>query len=968
MKNLTWNPFMQDAFDRFFEDISVTLPAHRLITDPLTTLAYGTDASFYRLTPQLVITVNDLEEMKTVLIAAHRHQIALTFRAAGTSLSGQAVTDSVLVRLGEGWQNHQLHGLGEKISLQPGIIGAQANKLLSLYGRKIGPDPASIDTAKIGGIAANNASGMCCGVAQNSYHTLHSMQLLLADGSYLDTACEQSKADFQKTHTGLLSELAQLAKSVQSNRLLAEKIQRKYRIKNTTGYGLNALLDHTDPVEILQHLMIGSEGTLGFMAQVTYNTVVDPKYKSSTFLCFESVEAACDAVMVLKQAAVAAVELMDNSALQSIRGMPGVPEFIENIDDTTTALLVDVRGEQQEQLAAKQAAVELLCAGLPLLWPCHFSQTQAQYQSYWKVRKGLFPAVGANRPKGTTVIIEDVAFPVETLAAAVLELQALLRKHAYHEAIIFGHALEGNLHFVFCQAFDSPEEVARYDAFMQDVAHLVVEGYQGSLKAEHGTGRNMAPFVKHEWGEEAYEVMWKIKSLLDPNNILNPGVLLNRDQSVHLKNLKPMAPVSDLIDKCIECGFCEPSCPSRALTLTPRQRIAAQREMARLGNSSLARDAVTLAQMQKAYDYSGDETCAACGLCQVACPVDINTGDLTRWVRQKKHTKIAHWLASRVAKNMSTIFSSLRVVLMISEALQRCFGAERLKRASQYLRKFSGHRLPLWLVNTPRHNGVYYYDPALEVGPDAANLKGSKDKTANKVVYYSSCANRNMEAADASGQQVRSVQESTLSVLKKAGFTVVFPSAQQSLCCGMPFFSKGFPEQGQHLCSQVNEALLQASEQGRWPIICDMSPCSSQLKEGLDGRLDLWDSVSFVTRHALAQLAVAPTKETIALHIPCSVTRMGQAEDMTLLAKACAEQVVIPEAIACCGFAGDKGFTSPELNQSALAGLNKQLPVTCLRGVSSSRTCEIGLTEYSGRPYGSLITLLDEVSKAPVNR
>jgi D-lactate dehydrogenase len=949
---------MSDAFDRFVEEVTGTIPSQRLTTDPLRVLAYGTDASFYRLTPKLVITVNTVQEVKAVVIAAYKNKVALTFRAAGTSLSGQAVTDSVLVRLGDGWRDYYIHGLGERISLQPGVIGAQANRLLSSYGRKIGPDPASIDTAKIGGIAANNASGMCCGVSQNSYHTLHSMKLVLADGTFLDTGCSKSKSDFRDSHAELLAELIELAQQVQEQPELVEKITRKYRIKNTTGYGINALLDHSDPFEILQHLMIGSEGTLGFIAEVTYNTVVDHPYKSSAFLCFKSVEAACDAVKVLKEASVTAVELMDNPALQSIRGMPGVPDFIGEIDNYTTALLVDVRAENQDLLACRQADLTKLCSKFSLVWPCRFSKSLTQYQSYWKVRKGLFPAVGASRPKGTTVIIEDVAFPVDFLAAAVVELQALFIKHGYSEAIIFGHALEGNLHFVFCQAFDTQAEVSRYDGFMQDVANLVVDGYQGSLKAEHGTGRNMAPFVRYEWGEAAYKMMWDIKFLLDPKTILNPGVVLNADQQVHIKNLKSMPAVHELVDKCIECGFCEPSCPSRALTLTPRQRISAQREMMRLRKSPLLQDSEMLARMEQAYDYDGEKTCAACGLCEVACPVDINTGSLTRWIRQTKNTRVGHWLAWRAAKNMSTLFVSLRASLFTADFLQRCFGAERLKYMTGKLRHWGANRLPLWLVNTPRCAGsVSYCNPARY---QLAKLAESEGK---KVVYYSGCANRAMGSGDASVESARSVQAATLSVLRKAGFEIVFPKDQDGLCCGMPFFSKGFPEQGQYLRSQVNTSLLNASDDGLWPIICDMSPCSSQLQDGLDSRLELTDSVAFLAHRVLPYLKVSPVKEAIALHIPCSVTRMGKGDDMRVLASACAEEVIVPEDITCCGFAGDKGFTEPELNQSALSQLKQQLPELCQRGFSSSRTCEVGLSEYSGRQYESLIYLLDEVSE-----
>ena len=938
-------------FKSFVSRLKRFIPPDRLLDDPLKTLAYGTDASFYRLNPRLVVTVENLEEMQRLLVEAHAYEVPVTFRAAGTSLSGQSVTDSVLVRLGHGWTDHRILEEGRRIALQPGLIGAQANRLLAPYKRKIGPDPASIDTAKIGGIAANNASGMCCGVAQNSYHTLHSMKLVLADGSTLDTGCDTSRQAFERSHGSLLQGLKQLSDDVKTNPELAAKIARKYRLKNTTGYGINALIDHKDPIEILQHLLIGSEGTLGFMAEVTYNTVVDATFKSSAFLCFPSVEAACDAVQVLKTANVSAVELIDNSGLQAIQDMPGVPDFLIGIDTQTTALLVDVRGESEAELAANTEAVKELCNGLFLSRPCEFSTCDAIYQSYWKVRKGLFPAVGANRDSGTTVVIEDVAFPVEQLAEAVLKLHGLFQHHGYHEALIFGHALEGNLHFVFAQAFDTQAEIDCYDAFMQDVAKLVVDDYEGALKAEHGTGRNMAPFVKYEWGEDAYNVMWRIKELFDPKGILNPGVLLNLDEQVHLKNLKPMAPVSDLVDKCIECGFCEPSCPSRALTLTPRQRISVQREMARLRQSSIPADHQRLAAIATSYTFDGEETCAACGLCEVACPVDINTGDLTRHLRSLETTKLSNWLAWRVTHHFGLVLGLVRGGLWLGRKLQGVLGPQRAKRWSAGIRRLSGQRLPLWLHSTP--DTVAHWQP-----------EGCVSQPDNKVVYFSGCANRAMGPATGGliASDQRSLQEATVSLLNKAGFEVVM-AGEEAPCCGMPMFSKGLAEQGEQLREQTLDALWVASESGRWPVISDMSPCSSQLLEAARAGLQLEDAMAFIDRQVVDRLDIKPLAEPLALHVPCSAVRMGLTSTMRALAELCAERVLVPDDITCCGFAGDKGFFSPELNANALRSLAQQLPADCQRGVSSSRTCEIGLSEHSERPYQSLIYVLDEVSR-----
>ena len=214
------------------------IPAERRFDDPLSTLAFGTDASFYRLIPQLVIRVESEREVIELLKLAGAHRVPVTFRAAGTSLSGQAISDSVLIVLGDNWNGREIRADGAQIRLQPGVIGASANAVLAPLQRKIGPDPASIAAAKIGGIVANNSSGMCCGTAQNSYHTLAGLRLVLADGTLVDTEDESSVAAFRASHAGLLAQLAELGRQTRANTELAAKIRHKYRLKNTTGLSL----------------------------------------------------------------------------------------------------------------------------------------------------------------------------------------------------------------------------------------------------------------------------------------------------------------------------------------------------------------------------------------------------------------------------------------------------------------------------------------------------------------------------------------------------------------------------------------------------------------------------------------------------------------------------------------------------------------------------------------------------------
>ncbi|MGL6046231.1 MAG: FAD-linked oxidase C-terminal domain-containing protein, partial [Vogesella sp.] len=599
---------LQGAYREFHQRILETLPARRVFTDPLSTLAYGTDASCYRLTPKVVIKSENEAEVRTILREAASLQLPVTFRAAGTSLSGQAVSDSILIVASHGWKNLQVLDNGLAIRLQPGVIGAEANAALLPFGRKIGPDPATINSAMIGGIVNNNSSGMCCGTAENTYQTLKSLRMVLADGTVLDTGDAASVTAFRTSHASLLAQLAALRQRILADDTLAARIRRKYKMKNTTGYSLNALLDFADPVDMLAHLIVGSEGTLAFVSEVTYHTVVEHPHKASALVFYPDIKAACDAIQILAQHkdVVSSAELLDRASLKSVENKAGVPDFIKTLGPDAAAILIETRAATPEAIAANVAAISGFIAHITTETGIRFTSDVAEYTQYWNIRKGMFPSVGAMRAAETTVIIEDVAFPIEHLAEGTLKLQALFRQFHYDEAIIFGHALEGNLHFVFTPNFSGPAEIARYEAFIEAVCQLVAVEYEGALKAEHGTGRNMAPFVEMEWGPAAYRLMQEIKALFDPQGILNPDVIITHDKLLHVRDLKPIPAANPLIDKCIECGFCEVMCPSRAITLTPRQRSVANREMALLEKKG---DSERLAEIRTAYQYAGDETC-----------------------------------------------------------------------------------------------------------------------------------------------------------------------------------------------------------------------------------------------------------------------------------------------------------------------------------------------------------------------
>ncbi|MBS3823904.1 MAG: FAD-binding oxidoreductase [Wenzhouxiangellaceae bacterium] len=936
----------------FISAISTILPDAAIVTDPLLCLTNGTDASFYRLVPKAILYPETESQVSRILAMARRFCVPLTFRAAGTSLSGQGVTDSILVKIGPAWKQAQVGEHGESITLGPAVIGAHANRMLAPYGRRIGPDPASLDAAQIGGIVACNSSGMCCGTAQNSYQTLRGARLILADGTTLDSADDVSRAEFSKTHGEFLGELKAISDEVKRDTELAELIERKFSIKNTCGFSLNALIDFTDPVDILTHLMVGSEGTLGFISSFSYTTVEDPAHKATALAVFSDVRTACMAVARLEEQPVTAVELMDGASLRSVHGKPGMPEELDQLPREAAALLIECGSADPRILESQVDRVTRELRDIEMLTPLEFTEDAGRRTALWAVRKGTFPSVGAMRPPGTHVIIEDVAVPTAKLADAVLELRESFSNYGYDDAIIFGHALAGNIHFVLTPDLGTTEALDRYGMFMDELASLIAGRYQGSLKAEHGTGRNMAPYVELEWGEKAYDLMWRLKRLFDPAGILNPGVILNEDRNIHMQNIKPLPLVDSIVDKCIECGFCEPVCPTREYTTTPRQRIVGLREISRLKETGEAPD--RMREMVKSYEHQAIASCAGDGLCGQACPVGINTGKMMTRLRSQAWGRTGPGIASFLGRRFATVMSMTRWGLAGANLAHRILGARAMSALSRGARKLSGGRVPLWM-------------PAMPTPARLARPGSFPDQERPRVVYFPSCASRTMGPALGDPEKA-SLSTPVVSLLEKAGYQVVFPDSIGGLCCGKPFDSKGLFNEAERKFSELENGLRAASRGGQDPIVFDTSPCAYRAAHEHACNLKIHDLPDFLATHVLPKLDVVAREKKVAMHTTCSTLKAGTEQRLHELASACSEQVVQPSGIKCCGWAGSLGFTLPEVNASALRTLAGQLPDDCAEGVSSSRTCEIGLSNHGARPYRSIAYLLDRCTEPREHR
>ena len=934
---------MSINYDAVYKELIQQLGESAVSNDPVRRFAWSTDASYFRIVPEIVVHADNLEQAKQTLAIARAHKVPVTFRAAGTSLSGQAIGEGILLILGhDGFRTIEISSDSNKITLGAAVIGADANAALKPLNKKIGPDPATLASAMVGGIVSNNASGMCCGTAQNSYQTIASAKLLFADGTELNTGCDKSKAAFTQSHGELLDSLASLAKLTRSNDVLAQRIRKKYSIKNTTGYSINALVDFEDPFDLINHLIVGAEGTLAFVEEVTYHTVDEAKFKASAMAVFFNMVDAASAIPPIIGDSVAAAELLDWASIKAVTGKKGMPDWLNELPEGAAILLIESRANDAQTLESYTQDVIAKLAHIKTERPISFSSDANVYSKYWAMRSGLFPIIGGERPKGSSVIIEDVAFNVEHLAAAAADLTELFHKHGYPEGVIYGHALAGNFHFIITPTFASQADIERFQGFMQDVAEMVIHKYDGSMKAEHGTGRAVAPFVEMEWGADAYTLMKRIKHIFDPEGLLNPGVILNDDSTVHVKNIKPCPVVDDFVDKCIECGFCEKTCPTSALNFSPRQRIATLREIERLEHSG---DKAAADKMRADAKYDVIDTCAACQLCTIACPVDNSMGQLVRKLRTPYISTTEQKVLDFQAKHFGAVNQVISTGFDVLGVIHKITG-DGITNALMKTGRLLSKEVPYWNPDFPKGGKL----------PKPSPAKAGQET----VVYFPACGGRTFGPTPKDPDN-RTLPEVVVTLLERAGYNVITPEKTRDLCCGQMWESKGDFKNADAKRQELIDVVSKMSNGGKIPVLVDALSCTYRTLTG-NPQVQITDLVEFMHDKLLDKLTINK-KVNVALHLGCSARKMKLEPKMQAIADACSSQVLKPAGIDCCGYAGEKGLYKPEINASALRNIKKLIPVEIKEGYYANRMCEVGLTQHSGISYRHLAYLLEECSR-----
>ncbi|MFD3719152.1 FAD-binding and (Fe-S)-binding domain-containing protein [Streptomyces sp. NPDC058674] len=934
------------------------LGAEKVLWKASDLVRYASDASPYRFVPQVVVVAEDIDDISAVLSYAHGRQREVVFRAAGTSLNGQAQGEDILVDVRRHWAGVEVLDAGARARIRPGTTVLRANAALAPYGRVLGPDPASAIACTLGGVVANNASGMTAGTTRNSYRTLSSLTLVLPTGTVVDTADPLAGEELARAEPALCRGLMEIKREIEADRELVARIRAKYEIKNTTGYRLDAYLDGATPVEILRGLAVGSEGTLGFISEVVFDTLALDRCLSTGLLFFPSLPAAAAAVPLFNAAGALAVELMDGNTLRASVSVPGVPADWADLPRETTALLVEFRApDEAGRDACERRAAEVL-TGLDLVEPAAsvtnaFTRDTRTANGYWTARKAFVTAVGGARAPGTTLITEDFAVPPSRLAEACEALLELQARHGF-DAAVAGHAAHGNLHFLL--AFDAadPADVERYAAFMDAFCRLTVERFDGSLKAEHSTGRNMAPFLELEWGPRATELMWRTKRTVDPDGVLAPRILLDRDPRAHLRGLKTIPRVEAVADPCIECGFCEPTCPSADLTTTPRQRIVLRREMVRQPPGSAVQE-----RLLDAYGHDAVDTCAGDSTCKLACPVGIDTGALMKDFRHRRHSAREERAAALAARRFAAVESAARLAVAAAGRIGDLVGDGFLAAVTGAARRAVRPDLvPQWPVQAP--------------GAAARKLPATTREGA-AAVYYPACVNRIFAGPD--GRSGPSLPEAVVAVSERAGKPVWIPRDVRGTCCATIWHSKGYDAGNRVMANRIVEAAWGWTAGGRLPLVVDASSCTLGIarevvpyltgdNRALHAELTVVDSVVWAADELLPHLEVRRTVRSAVLHPTCSMRHLGDEEQLRTVAAACADEVVVPYDARCCAFAGDRGMLHPELTASATVREAAEVAARPYDAhLSANRMCEVGMERATGRSYYSAPLELEHATR-----
>ena len=899
--------------------------------------------------PQAVVMARDAGDVAKVLAYGREQGIPVTFRAGGTSLNGQGQSDGILVDVRRHFGGVAVEDDGAIArGSSPARVLGHANRVLAPHGRKLGPDPASTDIATR---RRRDRQQLRRDALRRRPRTptrrVRSLTFVLPSGTTIDTAAPGAAERFAEAEPELAAGLAEIRDEIRADAELSERIRRKFEIKNTTGYRLCAFLDADEPLEIFRRLLVGSEGTLAFIAEAVFETVPLPARTTTAWVHFPDIDAGDRpgprAGRRRRHRGRADGRAgADHRRLEHGRRARGVEGAAARVGGA--AGRVRRRRRRRSSTTTWPGPSEILAAR-------EIDPPDRLHPRPRGDRGLLARARGPARPDrarcgrpGTALIIEDVCVPPERIAEGARDIQALLGEHGFLPGVA-GHASAGNLHFMLTPDFAKQEDLERYEAFMAELVELIVDKYDGSLKAEHGTGINMAPYVEREWGEKATELMWRVKQLADPDGVLAPGV---RPQPRPRR--PPAQPEDDAGDRgvgdhlrrvrLLRAGLPEPRPDDDA---APADRAAAR------------------------------DGAPARGLAGAA--------GAARGVRVRRRSRPAPPTApaSSPARSGSTPASWSRSCAAPPHRAGRSDGAgdgEALGHGRGRLARRPAPRRPAGAGGPKR--GQSLPPPAPAKLPSDASTRAPPPSTCPPAPTASSAPPRltGRNAPYGGKAALDPVVEALVEVSARAGLPVWIPEDVAGTAAGCPGARKGFGEAHSPQGERDGRAALAlergggAADRGRRRLLhrSIADPGEGVLAEENAERLaklEILDSVAWAHDRLLPWLEVGEKVGSATVHPTCATRHLGLAHRLEALADALADDVYVAPSATCCGFAGDRGISHPELTAAATAPEAAEVAGRHFDAhLSSNRTCEIGLERATGEPYESVILLLERLTRA----
>ena len=929
-----------------------------------TRTVYSTDASIYEVKPAGIIFPSGLEDARTVVEYAREHSVSITPRGAGSSLTGNAIGEGIILDC-ERYMDSVLSVDPEEqtVTVEPGVVLDQLNDRLAEKGLYFPPDPSTSSSCTIGGMVANDAAGAHSVRHGTTRDNVRSVKCVLADGTVATfDRLEGNQLEQVCSREDRFGKLARTVRSIGQEHAIEIDKQYPDVERNSSGYDLEESVAADGSWLDLSKLIVGSEGTLGIITEVTLNLSELPETQAGALVFYEDVIAAAAAVESTLHADPSAVELVDADVLGYARDAWG---FDRVPSDAGAALLVEVEGDAADINDRIDEAIH--AAKTDATVDVERASTAEEHETLWTIRKASNPLLN-RRPgdKQALSFIEDAAIPPEQLPDYLERIRDILLEYELN-ASVFGHAGQGVLHVKPFLDLKTEQDRERLDAVSEEIHEVVLE-VGGCVSGEHGDGRLRSEYLEKMYGETLYEAFQEVKRAADPNDVFNPakvvpdseGQLVEMDENLRFDGYDPgtvetalnfdaEGGFDSLIEQCNGCSKCR---TTDGGVMCPSYRAEEEEVMSTRGRANALRAAIDgkLDEDALTSDWFESEVldlCLACKACETECPTGVDMAKLKTELKHQKHQKNGVPLRSRLFANVRTlnrlgstfapIANRLSSFLPGRAVLERVVGIDRRRE----LPVFASESFQDWFERHDAH-------------PSAGNH--------GHVVLFPDCymAYNHPE-----------VGQAAVKLLERCGYAVEVPNVS---CCGRPALSQGMVEHARTDAAHNAEALAEYTNSDV-PILAGEPSCVSALQEYDDlieetaSVPDAAESVStFLLNEVREQLEdFGPVNGTgrVAAHTHCHATAKGFDHASVELLESAGYQVDVVDA-TCCGMAGAFGYETEHYNLSRSLGEDLDAKIDALDPdavVTTGSSCSQQLSDL-GRETTHPLVLLETGSNS----